>query len=81
MNKVILIILDGWGIGDKSKSDAIAQALYNAQGAIAGHKSVPVGVAHLGIFDTVLAIGYEKHDIFSGNEIVPNHRDIHILLP
>ena len=26
MNKVILIILDGWGIGDKSKSDAIAQA-------------------------------------------------------
>ncbi len=25
-NKVILIILDGWGIGDKSKSDAIYQA-------------------------------------------------------
>jgi hypothetical protein len=39
--------------GDLGSSDAIAQPLYNAQGAIAGHKSVPVGVAHLGIFDTV----------------------------
>ena len=27
MNKVLLMILDGWGIGDKTKSDAI----YNAQ--------------------------------------------------
>ena len=26
MNKVILIILDGWGIGDKSKSDVVSQA-------------------------------------------------------
>ncbi len=26
MNKVILIILDGWGIGDKSKSDVVTQA-------------------------------------------------------
>lgn len=39
--------------GDLGSSDAIAQPLYNAAGAIAGHKSVPVGVAHLGIFDTV----------------------------
>lgn len=26
MNKVILVILDGWGIGDKSKSDVVTQA-------------------------------------------------------
>jgi len=39
--------------GDLGSSDAIAQPLYSAQGAIVGHKSVPVGVAHLGIFDTV----------------------------
>lgn len=39
--------------GDLGSSDAIAQPLYNTAGAIVGHKSVPVGVAHLGIFDTV----------------------------
>ena len=39
--------------GDLGSSDAIAQPLYNSSGAITGHKSVPVGVAHLGIFDTV----------------------------
>jgi hypothetical protein len=39
--------------GDLGSSDAIAQPLYNASGVITGHKSVPVGVAHLGIFDTV----------------------------
>jgi hypothetical protein len=39
--------------GDLGSSDAIAQPLYNASGAITGHKSVPVGIAHLGIYDTV----------------------------
>jgi len=39
--------------GDLGSSDAIAQPLYNTAGAIVGHKSVPVGIAHLGIFDTV----------------------------
>jgi len=39
--------------GDLGSSDAIAQPLYDNSGAIVGHKSVPVGVAHLGIFDTV----------------------------
>jgi len=39
--------------GDLGSSDVIAQPLYNGSGAIVGHKSVPVGVAHLGIFDTV----------------------------
>lgn len=39
--------------GDLGSSDAIAQAQYNAVGAIIGTKAVPVGVAHLGIWDTV----------------------------
>jgi hypothetical protein len=39
--------------GDLGSSDAIAQPLYNTSGAIVGHKSVPVGVAHNGIYDTV----------------------------
>jgi hypothetical protein len=44
----------GYGMpGDLGSSDVIAQPLYNASGAITGTKSVPVGVAHLGIWDTV----------------------------
>jgi len=39
--------------GDLGSSDVIAQAYYDANGDIAGHKSAPVGVAHLGIWDTV----------------------------
>jgi len=38
--------------GDLGSSDVIAQALYNASGAIIGTKEVPVGVAHNGIWDT-----------------------------
>jgi len=39
--------------GDLGSSDVIAQPYYNAGVDIAGHKSAPVGVAHLGIWDTV----------------------------
>lgn len=39
--------------GDLGSSDAIAQPSYNSSGAINGTKAVPVGVAHLGIYDTV----------------------------
>lgn len=39
--------------GDLGSSDVIAQPKYNASGTIVGTKSVPVGVAHLGIWDTV----------------------------
>jgi len=39
--------------GDLGSSDVIANPLYNSSGNIAGHKSAPVGVAHLGIYDTV----------------------------
>ena len=39
--------------GDLGSSDVIAQPLYNNAGTIVGYKSAPVGVAHLGIYDTV----------------------------
>lgn len=39
--------------GDLGSSDVIANPLYDSSGNIGGHKSAPVGVAHLGIFDTV----------------------------
>ena len=39
--------------GDLGSSDVIAQPLYNSSGQIAGTKYAPVGVAHLGIWDTV----------------------------
>lgn len=39
--------------GDLGSSDVIAQPKYSAAGAITGTKAVPMGVAHLGIWDTV----------------------------
>jgi len=39
--------------GDLGSSDAIAQPSYNNNGVINGTKPVPVGVAHLGIWDTI----------------------------
>ena len=39
--------------GDLGSSDVIAQPKYNAAGQVSGTKTAPVGVAHLGIWDTV----------------------------
>lgn len=39
--------------GDLGSSDVIAQPTYDTNGAINGTKEVPVGVGHLGIYDTV----------------------------
>jgi len=39
--------------GDLGSSDVIAQPSYNANGVIEGHKPAPVGIAHLGIWDTI----------------------------
>jgi hypothetical protein len=39
--------------GDLGSSDVIAQPSYSAAGAITGTKATPVGVGHLGIWDTV----------------------------
>ena len=39
--------------GDLGSSDVIAQPSYDSNGAINGTKEAPLGVAHLGIWDTV----------------------------
>ena len=39
--------------GDLGSSDVIAQPTYSTAGAVTGTKAAPVGVAHLGIWDTV----------------------------
>jgi len=39
--------------GDLGSSDVIAQPRYNSNGVINGYKFAPVGVAHLGIWDTI----------------------------
>lgn len=39
--------------GDLGSSDAIAQPSYNSSGQINGTKPTPVGVAHLGIWETI----------------------------
>lgn len=44
--------------GDLGSSDVIAQPTYSAAGAINGVKPAPVGVAHLGIWDTVHYAGH-----------------------
>jgi len=39
--------------GDLGSSDVIAQPSYDSKGRISGSKPAPVGVAHLGIWDTI----------------------------
>jgi hypothetical protein len=39
--------------GDLGSSDVIAQPSYDANGNITGSKPAPVGIAHLGIWDTI----------------------------
>jgi hypothetical protein len=55
--------------GDLGSSDVIAQPKYNATGTITGTKAAPVGVAHLGIWDTV----HYVCDITTGIQLLPNH--------
>ena len=39
--------------GDLGSSDVIAQPSYDSNGIITGSKAAPVGVAHMGIWDTI----------------------------
>ncbi len=39
--------------GDLGSSDVVAQPAYNSNGQIIGSKPAPVGIAHLGIWDTI----------------------------
>lgn len=61
--------------GDLGSSDVIAQAKYNSSGTIVGTKSAPIGVAHLGIWDTVhytaVGTGTGAADITPTNAIKP----------
>ena len=56
--------------GDLGSSDAIAQPKYNTTGTITGTKPVPVGVAHLGIWDTVHYTGSTA--MFPGQNLTVN---------
>lgn len=58
--------------GDLGSSDAIAQPSYDANGAINGTKAVPIGVAHLGIWDTVhYTCEHSANVVTSGNHMKP----------
>jgi len=57
--------------GDLGSSDVIAQPSYSATGDISGHKDAPVGVAHLGIWDTLhYTVGTPGTDLFHPGELL-----------
>jgi hypothetical protein len=58
--------------GDQGSSDVIAQPSYSTVGAINGTKAAPLGVAHLGIWDTVHYIcEHAANVVTTGNEMLP----------
>lgn len=59
--------------GDLGSSDAIAQPIYDTSGNISGTDEVPIGVAHLGIWDTIhYTCGVATEDtVASGEEPTP----------
>ena len=65
--------------GDLGSSDAIAQAQYNASGNITGTKAVPVGVAHLGIWDTVHYTADASTAILPGDSMVASTDEAKII--
>ena len=63
--------------GDLGSSDVIAQPSYDANGAIDGTKEAPLGVAHLGIWDTVhytavMVGGVVQNSINPGVDLCPS---------
>jgi hypothetical protein len=58
--------------GDLGSSDVIAQPSYSSTGTIQGTKPAPLGVAHLGIWDTVHYVCEHSANVVStGNEMLP----------
>lgn len=58
--------------GDQGSSDAIAQPTYDSSGNITGTKTVPVGVAHLGIWDTVHYVcAHTSNTVATGDNMKP----------
>jgi hypothetical protein len=69
--------------GDLGSSDVIAQPTYNSSGVITGTRSVPVGVAHMGIWDTVhymcvLAGGVVQAAMLPGDSLFPAAADARV---
>lgn len=58
--------------GDLGSSDVIAQPSYNTSGVINGTKAAPLGVAHLGIWDTVHYIcAHTANVVSAGSQMLP----------
>lgn len=58
--------------GDLGSSDVIAQPTYDATGNITGTKEAPLGVAHLGIWDTVHYVcKHTANTVASGDQMKP----------
>jgi len=55
--------------GDLGSSDVIAQPSYDTNGRINGSKAAPVGVAHLGIWDTIHYAGDGTNGIVAGKAL------------
>jgi len=63
--------------GDLGSSDVIAQPSYDSSGAINGTKEAPLGVAHMGIWDTVhytavMVAGVVQANITPGTSMQPS---------
>jgi hypothetical protein len=57
--------------GDLGSSDALAQPTYDGTGSIDGTQAIPVGVAHLGIWDTVHYTCVQTAEDVVGAAILP----------
>lgn len=58
--------------GDLGSSDIIAQPTYDATGNITGTKPAPIGVAHLGIYETVhYTCTHTDGDVTDGDHMKP----------
>jgi len=57
--------------GDLGSSDVIAQPAYSTTGVINGTKEAPVGVAHLGIWDTIHYIVHYSGTIPAATALAP----------
>lgn len=55
--------------GDLGSSDVIAQPSYDTNGRINGSKTAPVGVAHLGIWDTIHYAGDGTNGMVAGTAL------------
>lgn len=61
--------------GDLGSSDVIAQPTYDTSGNVTGTKEAPLGVAHLGIWDTVHYVcEHTTNTVTDGNHMKPGQQ-------